>query len=570
MSTTAGNTAHVAQTRRKQNDTPSPASIADAPVQEIIAAGLPRYLQRKPADGAPQDAGESAAARARVPRYLQAGLEISQPGDVYEQEAERVAHEVLRMPDATAQQPCAACAAGEPCVNCAPKQAGAIQRSANTAAGAPAASATVNLPGQIGPGQPLDHATRAYFEPRFGHDFSAVRVHAEPAAEQSARDLSAHAYTLGQDVVFGEGRFAPSTPSGRQLLAHELAHVVQQSGGGNHRGSSVAPMIAREPTAPPMPGALPPSGSPPPMPQAPAKKQTQAPAPQQPAPAKTLARAGVPPGTSGLFGNSSPTVALRLWNYVVYEDHVRIGNRRVDESGSGTVIGSWPWLTNNPGDLTGDLNPRKQSPNDPKSLYWQNKRIWGEGVLQGTSPDKMQTLASSFAGLSENNTAIAGYVARGDLGIFADRNRGRRALSEWIEKKYGNMTLAASVNEHLGPPSTHVAGVDDPQKYPKLLQQYLSEKGYPLNYVSKTKCNDVQPDAWNDVIDAFGFAEGLYSRRAVAGEQGKFSYVENKGVIYRCSGRDAIDVDPAYSKRSRVTNLPSDTPPEIKALLGCP
>ena len=66
-------------------------------------------------------------------------------------------------------------------------------------------------------------------EPRFGHDFGPVRVHSGVAAEQSAWDMNAQAYTVGQDIVFGTGRFAPGTNEGRWLLAHELAHVVQQS-----------------------------------------------------------------------------------------------------------------------------------------------------------------------------------------------------------------------------------------------------------------------------------------------------------------------------------------------------
>src|SRR5947209_171814 len=81
-------------------------------------------------------------------------------------------------------------------------------------------------------GEPLDPATRAELEPRFGHDFGQVRVHRDPAAAESARALRAKAYTVGNDIVFAPGRFAPATGSGRHLLAHELAHVVQQSRGG--------------------------------------------------------------------------------------------------------------------------------------------------------------------------------------------------------------------------------------------------------------------------------------------------------------------------------------------------
>jgi Domain of unknown function (DUF4157) len=79
------------------------------------------------------------------------------------------------------------------------------------------------------PGQALDPTTRAYFEPRFGRDFSQVRVHTDEMAEASARAVGAVAYTVGQDVVFRRGRYAPGTCSGRKLLGHELTHSIQQS-----------------------------------------------------------------------------------------------------------------------------------------------------------------------------------------------------------------------------------------------------------------------------------------------------------------------------------------------------
>src|SRR5205814_3238449 len=73
------------------------------------------------------------------------------------------------------------------------------------------------------PGRPLDKASRAYFEPRFGQEFADVRVHTGMAAARSAREVSAHAYTVGQNIVFAAGRFAPATQTGRRLIAHELA-----------------------------------------------------------------------------------------------------------------------------------------------------------------------------------------------------------------------------------------------------------------------------------------------------------------------------------------------------------
>jgi hypothetical protein len=80
-------------------------------------------------------------------------------------------------------------------------------------------------------GRPLDPATRAFFEPRFGVDFSAVRIHTDIHAAESARAVNALAYTVGRDVVFNSGQYAPHRDSGRRLLAHELTHVVQQQGG---------------------------------------------------------------------------------------------------------------------------------------------------------------------------------------------------------------------------------------------------------------------------------------------------------------------------------------------------
>jgi Domain of unknown function (DUF4157) len=91
-------------------------------------------------------------------------------------------------------------------------------------------------------GQPLDSQTRAHLEPRFGYDFSHVRVHADAHAAESAKAVKAQAYTVGRDVVFGAGRFAPHTSTGQELLAHELTHVVQQAGLDHH--GSVAGIAA--------------------------------------------------------------------------------------------------------------------------------------------------------------------------------------------------------------------------------------------------------------------------------------------------------------------------------------
>lgn len=95
-------------------------------------------------------------------------------------------------------------------------------------------------------GQPLEPSTRALMEPRFGHDFSNVRVHTDAKAAQSARNVKALAYTVGRDIVFGVGQYAPWSTQGQKLMAHELTHVVQQentkwSGGALSIGASDTP-----------------------------------------------------------------------------------------------------------------------------------------------------------------------------------------------------------------------------------------------------------------------------------------------------------------------------------------
>src|SRR5262249_51271710 len=77
------------------------------------------------------------------------------------------------------------------------------------------------------PGRPLDPTTRRSMEARFGRDFSEVRIHDDARAAQTAAEIDAAAFTVGRDVVFGAGRYAPGSHPGRQLLAHELAHTIQ-------------------------------------------------------------------------------------------------------------------------------------------------------------------------------------------------------------------------------------------------------------------------------------------------------------------------------------------------------
>lgn len=165
-------------------------------------------------------AGNQAVQRLIRSGVLQAKLKIGQPHDMYEQEADRVAEQVMRMQEPQVQRKCAKCNEDEEKV-LKPKAIGSI---ANTVP--PIVHEVLSTPGQ-----PLDTQTRSFMEPRFGHDFGNIRVHADAKAAESARAVNALAYTVGRDIILGEDQINSGTWQGKRLLAHELAHVVQQEYG---------------------------------------------------------------------------------------------------------------------------------------------------------------------------------------------------------------------------------------------------------------------------------------------------------------------------------------------------
>ena len=178
----------------------------------------------------------------RIAPRIQYRLEIGAVDDPLEAEADRVADHVMRMPDPAISVVPAAPQISRKCAACEEED----RKLQTKPSAAPAPSeAPPNVHDVLrSSGQSLDQATRASLEPRFGHDFSAVRIHTDPKAAESARSVAAHAYTLGNNIVFGASQYAPATESGRRLLAHELSHVVQQTGG----SSAVArPRIQRAP-----------------------------------------------------------------------------------------------------------------------------------------------------------------------------------------------------------------------------------------------------------------------------------------------------------------------------------
>jgi len=187
-------------------------------------------LQRKCACGNHTAAGGECAACAKNKSGLQRKLAIGASNDPLEREADRVADQVL-----TAQTHSSV--------------GGASPRIKRYAGQATEKSDIV--PASVdrvlsSSGRPLEPALRKDMEQRFGHDFSRVRVHSGGAAEQSAREVNAYAYTVGYNIVFGAGRSAPTTQEGRCLIAHELTHVVQQGGSEKSSANSDSVILQRQ------------------------------------------------------------------------------------------------------------------------------------------------------------------------------------------------------------------------------------------------------------------------------------------------------------------------------------
>jgi hypothetical protein len=164
---------------------------------------------------------------------IQTRLAVQKQGDACEREADRLSEHVMR-------------------------SGGTDQRAAplQTSRAPPAAGSDhVGAPSVVrdvlqSPGQPMDPATRAFVEPRFGHDFGRIRVHSDDKAAASARSVNALAFASGRHLVFGAGQYAPDTGPGRRLLAHELIHSLQQGMGAQSPAPSIdgaaAPLVQRQ------------------------------------------------------------------------------------------------------------------------------------------------------------------------------------------------------------------------------------------------------------------------------------------------------------------------------------
>lgn len=163
-----------------------------------------------------------------VPANVYPKLAVSTPGSSAEREADLVAERITRDPT-----PQSECACGGECGSCQQRSAEKIQRKASSPLMSLPLDVNAGIRDLAGYGRPMTSDERVAFEPRFGFDFSQVRLHDNATAARLADRIHARAFTVGRDIAFASGELAPGTDKGRRLLAHELTHVVQQGRAGH-------------------------------------------------------------------------------------------------------------------------------------------------------------------------------------------------------------------------------------------------------------------------------------------------------------------------------------------------
>jgi lysozyme family protein len=229
-------------------------AIGNQAVQRMLEAGG-KKLEADSANNAQTDVAHDFSQPSILsasPLRVQLKPAVTSPEDMSEQEADRVADHVMHMPEPQPQRACA-CGGGG-CSGCGQKQGGHEQLQARRVRANDAGEMSMPpLDHEMvsSPGQPLETTTRGFMESRFGQDFSRVRVHTGPGAEDAANSVQARAFTLGQDIVFGPGQYAPHETRGQRLLAHELTHVIQQRPGVGSTAAhlSVAPKVSQRASA---------------------------------------------------------------------------------------------------------------------------------------------------------------------------------------------------------------------------------------------------------------------------------------------------------------------------------
>ncbi len=217
------------------------ATLVRRPPTHVTAAAKARSSGRRRAPR-PTARRDEPRVGSPLPQGVQAKLRVGAVDDVHEREADRVAEQVMRGGPPVVMSGTTAPRAQRTCSECEDEDAGTAQRKALTSSGAKQpVCATSGFAGGLaaarsGGGRPLPPGTQKFMQSRLGVDLGAVRVHHDSRASDLAGQIGARAFTVGNHVFFRSGEYQPGTPTGMKLIAHELAHTIQQGSSENvHR-----------------------------------------------------------------------------------------------------------------------------------------------------------------------------------------------------------------------------------------------------------------------------------------------------------------------------------------------
>jgi Domain of unknown function (DUF4157) len=392
------------------------------------------------------------------------------------------------------------------------------------------------------PGARLDGSTRSLMEARFGHGFGAVRIHADAQAASSAAALGALAYTVGPHVVFGAGRYAPGSAEGRALLAHELAHTIQQRG-------------ARAADAPVLPVGDP------------AEREADRAA----AAAATGRRVPLTPRPPRVaLQRSGNLKAIANWSYVAYEKEVRLiyyqAPPKTEEDPYSEAegkkkprtiqIGTIPWVTNNPGNIT--VDPKAEARRQAVSVAGATLPAPGS-LAGGAVAESMETLQTVPYRIGATGTFKGRYA------VFATPGKGREAILPYLReiarfRNSPNMTVAEALKTFKG---------QEPNEGPEVKEKYVQDiRSFMIE--SRMSAADVDTLLSRKVAEVLGDEAG--TKQLVAGLARKEGSMARPGVIFTCNGFE-LNTRSLYDAREwgLIQALKSSLPAndELRGVLGC-
>jgi hypothetical protein len=378
-------------------------------------------------------------------------------------------------------------------------------------------------------------------EARFGQDFGAVRIHADARAASSAVAVGALAYTVGSHVVFGAGQYAPGSPAGRALLAHELAHTIQQRGARPPAGDASA--------------LVPASG--------PAEREAE----QATVAAAVGRRPRLTPGPLRIAPQRSGDLkAIRHWSYVAYEKEVRLiyyeppprteedpyTKAEGAEKPQAIQIGTIPWVTNNPGNIT--VDPKAEARRQAASVAAATLPAPGS-LTAGPVAESMETLQTAPYRMGATATF------RGRYAVFPTPGRGTEAILPYLRaiarfRHRPDMTVAEALKTFKG---------QEPSEGPEVKEQYVQDI---RKFMIEAKMSAADVDA----LLSRKVSEVLESGPLVAALARAEGSRARPGVIFNCNGfventRSLYDGREWGLIQALKSSVPAND--ELRGILGC-